>query len=84
MLRTTRRLQSAACLLGLLAAPLGAQTAVSPIERDGAYFTQEYQGEVAGIPRLRISALGEITVRGVNTQRVSYSILLKVRASNKF
>ena len=83
MLQATRRLQSAACFLAVLAAPLGAQTAGGPIVKDGAYFTQTYQGEVPGRPRLRISALGEITVRGADTQTVAYRILLKVRASNE-
>ncbi len=83
MLQATRRLQSAACFLAVLAAPLGAQTTGGPIVKDGGYFTQTYQGEVAGRPRLRISALGEITVRGSDTQTVAYRILLKVRASNE-
>lgn len=83
MLQATRRLQNAACCLAVLAAPLGAQTAEGPIVKDGAYFTQTYQGEVPGRSRLRISALGEITVRGADTQTVSYRILLKVRASSE-
>lgn len=83
MLQATRSLQSAACFLAVLAAPLDAQTAGGPIVKDGAYFTQTYQGEVPGRPRLRISALGEITVRGADTQTVSYNILLKVRAGSE-
>ena len=83
MLQATQRLQNAVCFLALVAAPLSAQTVGGPIVKEGAYFTQVFQGEVAGRPRLRISALGEITVRGADTQTVAYRILLKVRASNE-
>jgi hypothetical protein len=83
LLQATRTFQSAASILAVLAAPLAAQTAGGPIVKDGAYFTQTYQGEVPGRPRLRISALGEITVRGADTETVAYRILLKVRASNE-
>ena len=83
MLQATQRLQNAVCFLALFAAPLSAQTVGGPIVKEGAYFTQVFQGEVAGRPRLRISALGEITVRGADTQTVAYRILLKVRASNE-
>lgn len=81
MIDARQTIPATACFLAIMAAPLMAQTA-GPITRQGPYFVQEHQGSVPGQERLRVSAIGDILIRGTDTDTVSYRVLLRVKAAD--
>lgn len=84
LLQAGRTIQTATCFLAFLTAPLSAQPAGDGnIVKVGSYFTQTYSGDIAGRARLRVNAVGDITILGADSPTVSYRIVLRVKAGSE-
>ncbi len=59
-----------------------AQTA-GQIRREGSYFVQETTGSIPAGLRLRVSASGAVTIRGRDTNQVSYKVSSRVKAGDQ-
>ena len=79
MIKPSQTVPAAACFLAIMTVPLAAQT-VGPITRQGSYFIQIYEGSVPGQERLRVSAIGDISIRGDDRDSVSYRVVLRIKA----
>jgi hypothetical protein len=82
MIDARQTIPATACFLAIMTLPLAAQTA-GPITQQGSYFSQMHEGSVAGQERLRVSAIGDISIRGANTNTVSYRVVLRVKAASE-
>lgn len=67
--------------LAALAATAFAQESAPPTKQ-GRYWVQQSSGSLPSGGRLRVSAVGSIVVRGGNTNRVSYTLVKRVRAAD--
>ena len=56
---------------------------VGPVEKDGRYWTQSRSGTVAAGARLRVSAIGSLSVKGAEVNQVNYRVVLKTRATDE-
>jgi|HubBroStandDraft_5_1064220.scaffolds.fasta_scaffold15145_3 hypothetical protein len=65
------------------AALLAAQSEPAPV-RDHGYWTRTVQGQInaSGMERLRVETTGDVTVHGTADQQASYTVKLRVKASD--
>lgn len=71
------------CALAVLGLPLTAQQ--GPISRDGRYWVQNVEGaaEAPRLGRLRVDAVGSVTVRGEPGDQIRYTVRKRVRAESE-
>ena len=58
-----------------------AQTA-SPVRRDGGHWVQEQTGSIAATGALRVSVIGEVVIRGEETDEIRYRVEARVKAED--
>src|ERR1700691_5045549 len=69
---------------GLCGAGLAAAHNQSAITRDGAYWVRTVQGAIdaSSSDRLRVETTGNVTLRGAATEQTTYSLTVRVRATD--
>jgi DUF4097 and DUF4098 domain-containing protein YvlB len=71
-------------VLGLACWGLAAAQTPSSITRDGAFWVRTIQGQIeSGSDRLRVETTGNVTLRGTATEKGTYTLTLRVRATDQ-